>query len=278
MAASIKKNKGKSSPASRPKAKSKSKVSTKVESKAKKTTSKVNKPKKVVKSPKVLKPTKVKTKEPKAVAKKPTLTKPKAKVKTPASNKTKTAVTTIQPIKAITKPIKTVPKLTAHKSTINVKPKSATEHIEQETVMPSNIAVMQEFIPENVISNITKPSESYMNNKQLEHFKSLLEQWKRELMEEVDHTLVEMKEAGVQADPNDAATQEETFNLELRTRDRERKLLKKIEEALQKIDNEEYGYCEACGIEIGIRRLEARPTATLCIDCKTLDEIKEKRS
>ena len=97
-------------------------------------------------------------------------------------------------------------------------------------------------------------------------------------MEEVDHTITEMKEAGVMADPNDCATQEETFSLELRTRDRERKLLKKIEEALQKIEDEEYGYCDTCGVEIGVRRLEARPTATLCIDCKTLDEIKEKRA
>lgn len=125
--------------------------------------------------------------------------------------------------------------------------------------------------------SITK-GESYMSDEQLTHFNSILMQWKRDLMEEVDHTITEMKEAGVLADPNDRATQEETFNLELRTRDRERKLIKKIEEALQQIKDKEYGYCEACGIEIGIRRLEARPTATLCIDCKTLAEIQEKRA
>ena len=124
---------------------------------------------------------------------------------------------------------------------------------------------------------ITK-GESYMSDEQLVHFNSILREWKLELMEEVDHTITEMKEAGVLADPNDRATQEETFNLELRTRDRERKLIKKIEEALKKIKDKEYGYCEACGIEIGIRRLEARPTATLCIDCKTLAEIQEKRA
>jgi DnaK suppressor protein len=78
-------------------------------------------------------------------------------------------------------------------------------------------------------------------------------------------------------DPNDRASQEEEFRLELRTRDRERKLLKKIEEALQLLTDKEYGYCEVCGVEIGLRRLEARPTATLCIDCKTLDEIREKQ-
>jgi len=78
-------------------------------------------------------------------------------------------------------------------------------------------------------------------------------------------------------DPNDRATQESEFSLELRTRDRERKLIKKIDEALARIDDHDYGYCEACGVEIGVRRLEARPTATLCIDCKTLDEIREKQ-
>lgn len=120
--------------------------------------------------------------------------------------------------------------------------------------------------------------ESYMSEEQLSHFRDILIAWKRELMEEVDHTITEMKEATVLADPNDRATQEETFSLELRTRDRERKLIKKIEEALQQIKDKDYGYCEACGIEIGIRRLEARPTATLCIDCKTLAEIQEKRA
>lgn len=120
--------------------------------------------------------------------------------------------------------------------------------------------------------------EAYMNDEQLAHFREMLLEWRYDLMQEVDHTITEMKEAGVLADPNDRATQEETFNLELRTRDRERKLIKKIEEALQKIKDKEYGYCEACGIEIGVRRLEARPTATLCIDCKTLAEIQEKRA
>lgn len=120
--------------------------------------------------------------------------------------------------------------------------------------------------------------ESYMNDEQLSHFSNILSAWKYDLMEEVDHTITEMKEAGVLADLNDRATQEEAFSLELRTRDRERKLIKKIEEALQKIKDKEYGYCEACGIEIGVRRLEARPTATLCIDCKTLAEIQEKRA
>lgn len=120
------------------------------------------------------------------------------------------------------------------------------------------------------------PKEPYMSDKQRLHFRNILETWKKELMKEVDNTISEMKGASVLADPNDRATQEETFNLELRTRDRERKLIRKIEEALKQIDDKEYGYCESCGVEIGIRRLEARPTAALCIDCKTLDEIRER--
>ncbi len=120
--------------------------------------------------------------------------------------------------------------------------------------------------------------EEYMNEAQLEHFRNILLAWKRELMEEVDRTVHHMQdEAANFPDPNDRATQESEFSMELRARDRERKLIKKIDEALMNLENEEYGYCEACGVEIGIRRLEARPTATLCIDCKTLDEIREKQ-
>ncbi len=120
--------------------------------------------------------------------------------------------------------------------------------------------------------------EDYMNEEQSEHFRNILNTWKRELMEEVDRTVHHMQdEASNFPDPNDRATQEEEFALELRTRDRERKLIRKIDESLVALDNGDYGYCEVCGIEIGIRRLEARPTATLCIDCKTLDEIKERQ-
>jgi DnaK suppressor protein len=123
-----------------------------------------------------------------------------------------------------------------------------------------------------------QPGEQYMNDMQLKHFKRILEQWKGQLMLIVDQTISELQQTDVSADPNDRATQEEEFNVKLRTRDRERKLLKKIEETLNQIDEKEYGYCDTCGIDIGIRRLEARPTATLCIDCKSLAEIKEKRS
>jgi len=120
--------------------------------------------------------------------------------------------------------------------------------------------------------------ESYMNDEQYAHFRKIHIEWKKQLMEEVDRTVDHMKsDAANYADPADRATQEEEFSLELRTRDRERKLIKKIDESLAAIDMGDYGYCESCGIEIGIRRLEARPTATLCIDCKTLQEIKEKQ-
>ncbi len=124
----------------------------------------------------------------------------------------------------------------------------------------------------------TKKGEEYMNEAQEAHFRAILAGWKRELMEEVDRTVHHMQDDAANfPDPNDRATQESEFSLELRTRDRERKLIKKIDEALERLDEGEYGYCESCGVEIGIRRLEARPTATLCIDCKTLDEIREKQ-
>lgn len=123
-----------------------------------------------------------------------------------------------------------------------------------------------------------KAGEEYMNPAQVEHFRKILNDWKRDLLNEVDRTVHHMQdEASNFPDPNDRATQEEEFALELRTRDRERKLIKKINEALLSLDTGEYGYCEVCGVEIGVKRLEARPTATLCIDCKTLDEIKEKQ-
>lgn len=122
-------------------------------------------------------------------------------------------------------------------------------------------------------------TEEYMSPEQLEHFRLILNQWKDLLMLEVDSTVGHMKEEAIlYPDPLDRAAQEEGFNLELRTRDRERRLIKKIEMSLDKIDNGEYGFCQSCGTEIGLRRLEARPTADKCIDCKTFEEIREKQS
>jgi len=125
---------------------------------------------------------------------------------------------------------------------------------------------------------VISKGEEYMNEKQQEHFKLILKAWRVELMEEVDRTVSHMKdEAANFPDPSDRATQEEEFSLELRTRDRERKLIKKIDKTLVRIEEDDYGFCDQCGIDIGIRRLEARPTAELCVDCKTLDEIREKQ-
>jgi len=123
-----------------------------------------------------------------------------------------------------------------------------------------------------------KKGEDYMGTEQTEHFRKILNAWKHDLMEEVDRTVHHMQdEASNFPDPSDRASQEEEFALELRTRDRERKLIRKIDEAILTLDSGDYGYCDVCGIEIGVRRLEARPTATQCIDCKTLDEIKERQ-
>ncbi len=123
-----------------------------------------------------------------------------------------------------------------------------------------------------------KEGEEFMNDAMVEHFQNILNHWKNELMQEVDRTVHHMQDDAANfPDPNDRATQESEFSLELRTRDRERKLIKKIEESLKNIESGDYGYCESCGIEIGVRRLEARPTADQCIDCKTLDEIREKQ-
>jgi DnaK suppressor protein len=123
-----------------------------------------------------------------------------------------------------------------------------------------------------------KRGEEYMNKDQLEHFRQLLLAWKRELMEEVDRTMLHMKDDAANfPDPNDRATQESEFGLELRTRDRERKLLKKIDSALARIDDGTYGYCEETGDEIGLRRLEARPVATLCVEAQERRELAERQ-
>ena len=138
-------------------------------------------------------------------------------------------------------------------------------------------------MPEDLIHKqfapyVPKKGEEYMSAKQLAHFRTILETLKSELMSDIERTVHTMQdEATVFADPNDRASQETDIAIELRNRDRERKLIKKIEKTLVKLEGDDFGYCEHCGIEIGIRRLEARPTAELCVDCKTLAEIKEKQ-
>ena len=132
--------------------------------------------------------------------------------------------------------------------------------------------------PRNVKPYIPRRGEQYMNKEQLEHFAQILQNWKRDLMEEVDRTVLHMKdEAANFPDPNDRATQEEEFSLELRTRDRERKLIRKIDEALKRIEDGTYGYCLETGEEIGIKRLEARPVATLSVEAQERRERREKQ-
>ncbi|NDD73870.1 MAG: RNA polymerase-binding protein DksA [Gammaproteobacteria bacterium] len=132
--------------------------------------------------------------------------------------------------------------------------------------------------PRNVQPYVVKRGEQYMSKQQLEHFRLILNTWKRDLMEEVDRTVSHMKdEAANFPDPNDRATQEEEFSLELRTRDRERKLIRKIDEAIKRIEDGSYGYCLETGEEIGIKRLEARPVATLSIEAQERRERREKQ-
>lgn len=120
--------------------------------------------------------------------------------------------------------------------------------------------------------------EEYMNDKQRTHFENILQAWKRELLDEISRTMTRIQDDSANyPDPTDRATQESEMSLELRTRDRERKLVNKIDKVLTLVHDEDYGYCNSCGSEIGIRRLEARPTAELCIECKSIEEIKEKQ-
>jgi DnaK suppressor protein len=137
---------------------------------------------------------------------------------------------------------------------------------------------MAEVISRQFTPYQAKANEEYMNEKQLDHFRKILNDWKAELGNDIDRTVHTMQdEVTMFADPNDRASQESDMALELRNRDRERKLIKKINETLANIQQGEYGYCSSCGVEIGLKRLEARPTATQCIDCKTLDEIRERQ-
>ena len=225
--------------------------------------------------------TKKKTVKPKSAATK------KAVTKKPTVKKAKTKKTAAK--KAATK--KTVSgKNTANKKTVSKKApakKAAAKKAAVKKAATKKPAARKPAAktPSNQVGPVPgiapyreKRGEEYMNEEQIAHFRDILLTWKRELMEEVDRTVHHMQDDAANfPDPNDRATQESEFSMELRARDRERKLIKKIDESIRNLDNDEFGYCEACGVEIGIRRLEARPTATLCIDCKILDEIREKQ-
>ena len=134
-------------------------------------------------------------------------------------------------------------------------------------------------LPGGIKPYVAKKTETYMNKNQQDHFRAILLAWRQELIDEVSRTVHTMRDESTTTvpDPNDRASHETDISLELRSRDRERKLLKKISEAIERIDTGEYGHCLDCGVEVGIERLEARPTAELCFDCKTLAEIREKQ-
>ena len=156
----------------------------------------------------------------------------------------------------------------------NVEPENSNDSDDGESDISTNLLAG----PRNVKPYIPRRGEQYMGKEQLDHFRNILETWKRDLMQEVDRTVLHMKdEAANFPDPNDRATQESEFSLELRTRDRERKLIRKIEEAIKRIDDGSYGYCVETGEEIGIKRLEARPVATLCVEAQERRERREKQ-
>lgn len=272
--------KAKKTTTKRPSVKTVKKVAKKAAPKAavkkapKKTVSKVKKVVKVTKKPSPVKTVAKKAIAPKKVekpiAKKATIVSPvvvKQKMQVPV--KVEKTITPAKPLIS-----KTIPK----KKPMTVSTYDAVE--DNAMVMdtsPSRKATTLlgalEFTP-----YLPSAGEVYMNDRQRDHFRKILNAWKQQLMQDVDMTVGHLKEEAVfYADPVDRASQEEGFNLELRTRDRERRLIKKIEQSLDLLNTGEYGFCEDCGAEIGIRRLEARPTAVKCIDCKTFQEIREKQ-
>lgn len=220
-------------------------------------------------------------------------TKKTATKKPTAKKSAKKAITKKTPVKAavVAKKRTTIPKTKSKKITIKQEVKKdvkAPEKTKTTSRTESKTAASKKVTPSasstaifGVLPYEGDADEEYMNEKMRGHFREILQSWRQGLMEEVDRTVNHMQDEAMRhPDPVDSASQEEEFNLELRTRDRERKLIRKIDKTLIRLEQQqdEYGYCEACGVEIGIRRLEARPTAELCIDCKTLDEILEKQT
>ncbi|CAM8324602.1 RNA polymerase-binding transcription factor [Candidatus Methylopumilus universalis] len=175
------------------------------------------------------------------------------------------------PVKKVVAKKKPAPKIVVVKKVASKKPVPAK-------IVPLKVKSSSQKGLKQFRSYEAKKGEGYMSKSQLNHFRSILNEWKTELSHDMDRTVHTMQdELTSHADPNDRASQESDMALELRNRDRERKLIKKIDETLRNIESQDYGYCTGCGEEIGLKRLEARPTATLCIDCKTLDEIREKQ-
>ena len=180
---------------------------------------------------------------------------------------------------------KAVAKKTTTKKTITKKvapKKQAAKKVTAKKTAPKKAKKIEKYEEAQFLASIKpyalKKNEKYMNAKQKQHFQEILVSWKEQLQIEQDRTADKIqKNVSHFPDESDRATHEEEFTLELRTRERERKLLSKISESIEDLKSDDYGYCASCGIEIGIRRLEARPTATRCIDCKTIEEIHERQ-
>jgi DnaK suppressor protein len=227
-------------------------------------TSKVTvKPNKPAPKPIIAKPLIAKTVIVKPVIVKPVVVKPvSVKVPRPKPEPTNGSSEKVAPIKFDTRPL------------VMTRVPPTDEEGDGESAVSASLLAG----PRNVKPYIARRGEQYMNKEQLEHFARILQNWKRDLMVEVDRTVLHMKdEAANFPDPNDRATQEEEFSLELRTRDRERKLIRKIDEALKRIEDGSYGYCLETGEEIGIKRLEARPVATLSVEAQERRERREKQ-
>ncbi|MFC1681860.1 RNA polymerase-binding protein DksA, partial [Pseudomonadota bacterium] len=217
----------------------------------------------------------------KKVVKKATATKKTATKKT-AAKKTATKKTAAKKVAAKVASKKTVKKAAGAGTTKKVPAKSTAARKKAPSRKAAEIEANRGSGSDELIHGITPyraaKREAYMNQKQLVHFRNILSTWRVELVKEVNRTLHSMQDETVNhPDPNDRATQESDMSLELRSRDRERKLIRKIDSTIALLESGDYGYCDKCGVEIGIARLEARPTATLCVDCKTLDEIREKQ-
>ena len=196
----------------------------------------------------------------------------------PAKKTTKKTTNNKNTKKAVAK--KTTTKKTTTKKVASKKP--AAKKVTAKKTAPKKAKKIEKYEEAQFLASIKpyalKKNEKYMNAKQKQHFQEILVSWKEQLQIEQDRTADKIqKNVSHFPDESDRATHEEEFTLELRTRERERKLLSKISESIEDLKSDDYGYCASCGIEIGIRRLEARPTATRCIDCKTIEEIHERQ-
>lgn len=210
-------------------------------------------------------------------------------VKATATKSTKTAKTAKTPAVAkketakksattTTKTTKTAAKTTTKKAT-KTETKSETKNEPKNKTNNINNINSSNLVPStNIQRYVLQANEEYMNENQKNHFRQILNAQKRSLSSDIQNTMSSMQDTQtIYADPNDRASQETDMAIELRNRDRERKLIKKIDETLAAINRDDYGYCEECGEEIGISRLEARPTARLCIECKHLAELRERQ-